>query len=160
MAREPSSKIGVLAIGSIGALLACLFLIVSTVYYLQPANVVHTIDYRKLGAVGFVKLNVTWNGEPLANVTFAILDSQLNRIFENKTDESGLCTYRSAVNGSYYLMVEYWAYFRQGGAEIFRKWFIVTLDTFEKEPSSLTVPLQLSPEQWPLEPDVKIGGLR
>ena len=125
---------------------------------IMPANIVHTVDYRKLGAIWLVKLNVTWNGEPLANVSLTILDSQLNRISENRTGESGLCTYRSTVNGSYYLMVEYWAYFRQGGVEIFRKWFIVTLGTSEKESSSLTIPLQLSPEQWPLEPDVKIGG--
>jgi len=120
-------------------------------------------DYRGYGYVREVKFEVFWVGyphqsnksKPLEGVELFVLDRDLTIVSEYETDENGIAhVYAPIIRGSYYVKLEYDAYFEIGGVEIVRVFFIFNFDRASGREGYL--PFTLSPKIWSDEPGIEI----
>lgn len=107
-------------------------------------------DYRHMGPLGVVIINCTWIGHPLANVTARLYTSNLTLVDEQVTNKSGLAAFTFPSVGTFFVRLEYHAYFKQGGVEIVHRWITVKGDP--TSPDSFTLNWSIAPAIWPDEP--------
>jgi hypothetical protein len=88
---------------------------------------------------------------PLPNVTVQLYTFDLKLLSENVTDNTGIVIVKFPYNGTFYIELSYWIYFRQGGIEKYHKWSLFTANTHA---DFFTMNLGLGPADWPTTPQL------
>jgi hypothetical protein len=128
-------------------------LVVRVIVYppcLTPEPTTNPYDYRYFGGLETVIINCTWIGHPLANVTARLYTSNLTLINEERTSTNGLAIFNLTATDVFFVRLEYYAYFRAGGVEIYHRWLIFQGDSSSQD--TFTLYLSLAPAIWPDEP--------
>jgi len=112
-----------------------------------------TWNYRTLGATyGNFTVTILWMDRPLENVSATLYDADLKALQPTQiTNSTGIITFIIDKDGEYYIKLEYWAYFKQGGIEIFKSWIMFI---GQKGGDTVLMNLNLYPGQWPDKPEV------
>jgi len=111
-------------------------------------------DCRRLSTFREVIFNVTNAplNKPLPNVTIQLYTFDLKLLSENVTDNTGIATIKFPYNGTFYIELTYWIYFRQGGIEKYHRWALFTANT---NGDYFTYDLSLGPADWPTTPQLE-----
>lgn len=109
-------------------------------------------DCRRLSTFREIIVNVTNRpiNMPLPNVTVQLYTFQLKLLSQGATNSKGIYVVKFPSNGTFYVELTYWIYFRQGGIEKFHKWTLFTANT---NGDYFTLNEYLGPADWPTTPE-------
>jgi len=108
-------------------------------------------DCRRLSTFREAIVNVTNSplNVPLSNVTVQLYTFQLELLSQGATNSSGIYVVKFPSNGTFYIELTYWIYFRQGGIEKWHKWVLFQANT---DGDDFTLNMSLGPADWPTTP--------